>query len=359
VGAGSYIEDSLLGPDTAVGRGAVVSCATLSGESVPDFTALHVVKLADGRFSARLFGVSDNPKEAAFLGRPIACLLECLNLSPEMIWDGPERTLWTAKLFPVRDTAIDAARAALQLVGEPRLTAELRPVSDLRLPRALPEGERISLKEGFERADGQAILDWQDEMDERVRYEKFMMMVESRRPAAEAANLFAGREPTLKQIGRLEKKAEALFAAADGMPSSAVRVYYYLSRLVPSRKAHFEGEAFRLIREAIHSESDKRLKFDAGLTIRKDKSVVRLPLRVNFGGPWSDTPPYCIENGGTVLNAAIRIGGRLPVEAKLERIPEKMLVFASGDSGAYGEFTDIREALDCSNPFDPFALHKA
>ena len=318
-----------------------------------------MVKLRDGRFSARLYGVSDNPKNAVFLGRPIARLLAAVNLPPEAIWDGPERTLWTAKLFPVRDSAIDAARAALELVVQPHLTAELRPANDLKLATSLPEGERISLREGFERADGQAILSWQDELDERVRFEKFMALIESRRPAAEAADVFAGREPTLKQINRLEKKAEALTQEADGMPSGAVRMHYYLSRIVPSRKAHFEGEAFRLIREAIHAESVKRLRFDAGLSIKKNKSVARLPLRVNFGGGWSDTPPYCNENGGTVLNAAIRVGGMLPVEAVIERIPERMLVFASGDSGAYGEYTDIREALDCSNPFDSFALHKA
>ncbi len=359
IGTGSYIEDSLIGPETVIGRGAVVSCATLSGERVPDFTALHVVKLRDGRFSARLYGVSDNPKDAVFLGRPISRFLTAACLPPEAVWDGQERTLWTAKLFPVRDTAIDAARAALELVAKPRLTAELRPVHDLKLTSSLPEGERISLRDGFEQADGQAILDWQDELDERVRFEKFMAMIESRRPAAEASSVFAGREPTEKQIARLQKKAEALTAEADGMPSDAVRMHYYLSRLVPSRKALYEGEAFRLIREAIYSESVKHLRFDTGVSIKKEKSIARLPLRVNFGGGWSDTPPYCNENGGTVLNAAIRVGGKMPVEARIERIPEKMLVFASGDSGAYGEFTDIREALDCSNPFDSFALHKA
>ena len=358
VGAGSYVEDSLLGANTVVGRSAVVSSATLSGDAVPDHTALHVVKLKDGRFSARLYGVSDNPKEAVFLGRPIARLLERMSLAPEAIWDGPERTLWTAKLFPIRDTALEAARAALALVAEPRLTAELRPASDLKLAVSLPEGEKISLKEGFERADGQAMLDWQDALDERVRVEKLLQLIEARRPASEAANIFFGREPTKRQIDRLLKKAEAL-PPTGGIPSGAMRARYYLSKLCPSRRTHFEGDAFRLIREAIHEESVKRLKFDEEVRIRKDRSVAHLPLRVNFGGGWSDTPPYCNENGGTVLNAAIRVGGRLPVEAKIERIPEKMLVFASGDSGAYGEFTDIGKALDCSNPFDPFALHKA
>jgi fucokinase len=358
VDAGSYVEDSLLGANTVVGRNAVVSSATLLGDIVPDHTALHVVKLMDGRFCARLYGVSDNPKEAAFLGRPIARLLEKMNLAPEQIWDGAERTLWTAKLFPVRDTALEAARAALKLIAEPHLTAELRPASDLKLASALPEGERISLKQGFERADGQAILDWQDALDERVRVEKLLTLIEARRPASEAANIFFGREPTQKQIDRLLKKAEAI-PPAGGMPSGAIRARYYLSKLCPSRRANLEGEAFRLIRDAIYHEGVSRLRFDEEVRILKDRSIARLPLRVNFGGGWSDTPPYCNENGGTVLNAAIRVGGRLPVEAKIERIPEKMLVFASGDSGAYGEFTDIAKALDCSNPFDPFALHKA
>ena len=47
---------------------------------------------------------------------------------------------------------------------------------------------------------------------------------------------------------------------------------------------------------------------------------MELPLRVNWGGGWSDTPPYCNEHGGTVLNAAILLNGEKPVVVKLERI---------------------------------------
>jgi fucokinase len=36
-----------------------------------------------------------------------------------------------------------------------------------------------------------------------------------------------------------------------------------------------------------------------------------------------------------------------------------MIILASTDSGAYREFTQLSELQDCSNPFDPFALHKA
>ena len=36
---------------------------------------------------------------------------------------------------------------------------------------------------------------------------------------------------------------------------------------------------------------------------------VKAAARIDFGGGWTDTPPYSIEQGGTVLNAAITLRG--------------------------------------------------
>ena len=81
--------------------------------------------------------------------------------------------------------------------------------------------------------------------------------------------------------------------------------------------------------------------------------------RANWGGGWSDTPPYCNENGGTVLNAAILLGGERPVQVTLKRLDEKKVVFDSQDMNSHGEFTAIEPLQDCGNPYDPFALQKA
>lgn len=87
--------------------------------------------------------------------------------------------------------------------------------------------------------------------------------------------------------------------------------------------------------------------------------MVRLPVRVNWGGGWSDTPPYCMEHGGTVLNAAVKLDGQNPVEAVVKKIPGNQIVLASEDSGAEQAFSEISQLQDSSNPYDPFALHKA
>ena len=65
----------------------------------------------------------------------------------------------------------------------------------------------------------------------------------------------------------------------------------------------------------------------------RNETVVKLPVRVNFGGGWSDTPPYCMENGGTVLNAAISINGTLPIEVTIRKISEPCIILESTDIG--------------------------
>ena len=66
-----------------------------------------------------------------------------------------------------------------------------------------------------------------------------------------------------------------------------------------------------------------------------------------------------MEHGGTVLNAAVLLDGNYPIEAIARKIKGNRIVLASADSGAEQEFTDIKQLQDSSNPYDPFALHKA
>ena len=102
-----------------------------------------------------------------------------------------------------------------------------------------------------------------------------------------------------------------------------------------------------------------KLKYNENAKIVLDRHTVKLPLRVNWGGGWSDTPPYCNENGGTVLNCAIELNGERPVEVTLVKIPEKKIVFDSRDMDAHGEFDTIEPLQVTGDPFDSFALQKA
>jgi fucokinase len=87
--------------------------------------------------------------------------------------------------------------------------------------------------------------------------------------------------------------------------------------------------------------------------------VVEAPVRVNWAGGWSDTPPYCLEFGGTVLNTAITLKWQLPLKAIARVLSDRVIVFESVDTNQKAEFTDFTKVLECRDPSDSFALHKA
>ena len=318
VGAGCYIEDSCIHRNSVVGAGCVLSGVTLNGEQVPAHTVLHGVKLKDGRFVVRMYGVEDNPKQALYRGEPI------------------DEPLWTSPRYPVCATVEEALRRTLAGESTP---------------------EMLSLQESFQQADAAATLAFQEKMSDRVRVELLLEHIEQRQPAATAAAVFPGGisrravELLLERVERLDEMTLQGF-------SRKIRIYYYLSRLLTGKQQRELLDAcFATVCRVITQAPDKLYR--PQLRIREDEVVTRLPVRVNFGGGWSDTPPYCLENGGTVLNAAIRLNGGCPIEAVVRRLPERKVVLASADNDSYGEFTDLAPLRDCRDPGDPFALHKA
>lgn len=327
IGVGSYIEDSYIHDGSKVGEGCVISGVTLNGETVPDGVVLHGLKLADDRFVVRMYGVDDNPKENRLLGRE-------LNVP-----------LWIAPLYPICCTISEAVAATLRMNTRDFVPEEGAAV--------------ISLRDSFTQADLAAIPTWQEKLADKVRVESLLESIEERAPLDKATEIY--------QSGLTEYSKEILFAEAQQRNSGdlndfgrVIRVYRVLSKLADGEeKERFVGLCFGIIRDVVLSAAITGLKYNQTCSIAKNEVVVRLPVRVNFGGGWSDTPPYCMEHGGVVLNAAIKLGGRLPVEVVIQRLDVKKVILASADNDSYQEFTRTEDLQDSSNPYDPFALHKA
>ncbi|KAM5555711.1 bifunctional fucokinase/fucose pyrophosphorylase [Rosa sericea] len=80
---------------------------------------------------------------------------------------------------------------------------------------------------------------------------------------------------------------------------------------------------------------------------------VELPVRVDFVGGWSDTPPWSLERAGCVLNMAISLEGSLPIGTIIETT-KATGVFVSDDAGNelhIGDLTSIATPFDHSDPF--------
>ncbi len=349
----SYIEDSYIYGGTRVGEGCVLSAVTLHGEEIPPHTVLHGLKQKDGRFVVRVYGVQDNPKgrleeEASFLGGSLSDFLKKAGLKPEDVWDKEEHFLWNAKLYPACDHIQEAVCAATGLLAIEQGKASEEELQNYR------NRERLSLQESFEKADVKEIVAWQSKLGTRVRTERFLLALEQRKSVEEAAAVFGSQGITPEQT-------EILRAAAEKAEFSIrMRIYYYLSRITKGRQSEeLEDQCFRYICDSLYEASIGKAPRDFEWKIEKDEVCTELPIRVNFGGGWSDTPPYCNEHGGTVLNAAVKLNGNLPVVVTVKRLDKPCIALASTDSGAYHEFTDLKALRSCRDPFDTYALHKA
>ena len=85
----------------------------------------------------------------------------------------------------------------------------------------------------------------------------------------------------------------------------------------------------------------------------------RSPVRLDLAGGWSDTPPYCIEFGGAVLNLAVNLNGQPPIQvfAKVSRDPG--IVLRSIDLGVEKRLSTYEDLDDFQQPESEFALAKA
>ena len=351
-GKNSYLEVSYVHNGVTVGENSLLSYVDIHSGDVPPNVVLHGLKQRDGRFVARIYGVDDNPKgtledDCSFLGGTLGEFLEKSGIEIGELWEKDVKThsIWDACLYPSCETinqAVDAARNLYKIAqGE----------GDVEAWRKC---ERRSLKSGFAEADPEALIAWERRMQELVRMERLEQMIESGRPASEAGLvLHAG-----KLTGIQEEWLENRLKTAE--PGRAMRLVYYVGcALGKAEGERYISQCFKRIQQTVMEGAMSVLKMNENCRMQGEYHRVRLPLRVNWGGGWSDTPPYCNEQGGTVLNAAILLQGEMPVEVTLTRLEELKIIFESRDMGVYGEFDDLKELQKTGDPYDPFALQKA
>lgn len=332
IGKNCYLEVSYVHSKAHIGENVVLSYIDIHDETVPSNVVLHGLKQKNGKFICRIFGIQDNPKENKLFGKD----LNEVELGFDLWNPKEEHFLWTANLYEEKDSIKEAVDASLNLYDAV--------INGKRLEKSV----RFSLCSGFNSADPDAIIAWNKRMTELVQMDEIAKAIKNHVPAK---NLSSMMPLTKIQKMWLEKRL-------DGVEySEKTRLYYYLGTVLDDES--YIGECFHTISSTILKATINNLQYNENAKIVMDKHTVKLPLRVNWGGGWSDTPPYCNENGGTVLNCAILLNGEKPVEVTLDRIDEFKIIFDSRDMDAHGEFDTIEALQETGDPFDPFALQKA
>jgi len=390
---------------------------------LPAGACLDVLEGRDRRgrraWFVRCYGIDDDFKAALdtakFCGRPLAEWLEAVGLKASPVWSGERepRDLWTARLFPaVR--ASGGYRDWLWMWQVEQASEEQK--------RAYRQADRYSLAEMAELADPHAFSLRRRAIRGKEVYGglKRMFRLDSQFSADDLASLLRQAEDRSEWVAALLREARwsgirstrvTAPEEAQGKPSMGFggdlsfitfsRILHtlasalekvngsdaVLSTVAPrlgralgqSAREWLEGLGLGVrssMRTGRWAQRAKQLALEqfsramvesASPADRCPRSVLRndeivwgrAPVRLDFGGGWTDTPPYSLEHGGCVLNAAVDLNGQPPIQAYARVIAEPVIRIASIDLGRQIEIRRLEDLLDYGDPQSRFGLAKA
>ncbi len=323
--------------------------------SLPPGACVDLVPVTspEGLSAFRVYGFDDTFKGplsgTSWLGAPALSWFSARGIDPAEAGIDPEADIQTAPLFPLVDPAAPDAGELLQYL--------LTPEDEPDLMNRWLDAPRVSAADLLLRAD----------VDARA---------EARASRAAETLCAASARDWESLAGTLDLEATSKWApglriappAPGAAPSLAMpHLEMFRSRLDSSSAPAAEAGAFSALRTLILSNSALRRSRPRRNTLEDQIVWGRAPARLDLAGGWSDTPPYCLEHGGRVVNVGVNLNGQPPIQVFGRVCPEPKLVLHSIDLGisesietfeelvqpsALGGFSIARAALRLAG-FDP------
>lgn len=286
---------------------------------LPAHICLDFVPLGFDSYCIRSYGFEDrfrDPVEEGeqWMNRPMAQWMKERNIEPGDAGFEPDTSLYELPLFPV-------------------LTKEEIPgMLDFLLGRTMDPGlwiakPRLSARELSEKPHVQSLYKQRRELKNltlpqlAVNHQKSIFYfldlektsVDFRESGLELPAELSSGEPVIKRIN------DAMFRA---------RIYGN-----QVQASGFEKEAFGILREEMIST----LLSNPVNPVRNllDDQILwgRSPVRLDLAGGWTDTPPFCIMEGGKVVNLSVELNGQLPLQVYARPIEAPRIVLRSIDLG--------------------------
>jgi len=396
IGAGSVIDHSILAASSRIGTGSVVSQAfsarplVLGGEMLFFQVPIAASARRPRCYVQVLCGIEDDFKgcydegKCVFLNHPIEEWFVRHGIQAEAVWPGVKseaRTLWNARLFPATVSRDEAAAVLWLAAGKsaPARVAAWRKSARFSMAMILEQVDPLALIEHREIVSAYlqaGTLRNAIHSDQALTVDSTVGHFTSQAAYEAAERLLTGPynddlppstpRPALSpewkgnaEVWKLLCQARATWCAAQ-------------LRQRPGHPAPGNGRVAEALMERAFAVVAKAAEAgygpaDGGAPISPQHGLRKLepgleieataPVRLDLGGGWSDTPPYCFERGGHVINVAIDLNGRPPVAVRVQTTPELELLAESQDLGRRAALSKSR--FDRSRPDlnDPFSLH--
>ena len=413
-GEGAWVEGCRIDSVLSLGGDNLVSGVDVTEPLyLPRGACLDVIAVRDAQgqttWVVRCYGMNDRFKDpigggATFCNLPMGQWLEAAGVGPEAVWDAdvPEsdRTVWQARVFPrISSSAqyrqwlwmFDPAGATPQERDAWRAADRFSPAqvalaadqdAHQRRRRQIRAGRiRASLREmwppgsGFSAAELACLLaeaqdrcGWVADVLAEARVHHQTCQEAGAGTAALAfprvIHTLGAALVSLEQC-RDRRWDEVLPQVAERLSSgdrdwlASVGLAIEGPGLVGEWARRACELAFATFGRTILA-SEARVAEQPRNSLRSDEIVWgRAPARLDIGGGWTDTPPYSLEHGGCVVNAAVNLNGQPPIQAYARVINEPVIRIGSIDLGAKVEITELGQLLDYRDAGGEFALAKA
>ena len=120
-----------------------------------------------------------------------------------------------------------------------------------------------------------------------------------------------------------------------------------------------QDTAFSILREGLTHAALEKKQLPRRAVCSDQIVWSRSPVRIDIAGGWSDTAPYCLMEGGTVINFAIELNGQPPLQAYVRPCKEPHIICRSIDLGAEERIDNFDAILDFHRVGSPFSIPKA
>jgi len=322
---------------------------------LPAGICMDMPPLQEGGRVLRLYGMDDAFRGALgdpatqWLGVSFAVWLRERGITYADAGLDSQADIQQAALFPVVDAGGDVAALTGWILG-------LKGAADCK--EMWLHAKRVSASDLLQQTDVAELL-----IERRRRLQSILPILAQQH----ATNMFFQLD--LMHFSRLWREAGLTVEDLPDMDQAGAALQRMHGQMLMSQVAaaygaqtaseEAEQSAFATLREVVLQRilGDKQ---EPVCQLLEDQIVWgRSPARLDLAGGWTDTPPYCLEHGGSVLNVAVHLNGQPPIQVFGRLLSEPKLVIRSIDLGLSEELYTYEDVLQYQALGSGFAVARA
>ena len=309
---------------------------------------VDIVPIGDRQWAVRPYGFNDKfrgqlcDNQTEFIGQPFVDWAKQRHLPG---FDDNNTDIQSAPIFPVVDNVSDMGLVLRWMLNEPSLQGGRMIWEDSLKLSADELSEKANLRRLTCQRHENRMKNWPFLASNYAHSVFYQVDLD------EAAHDFA--EGHIAEPHPLPESEPLLTRIHDAMFRSE------LERLKGKPSNKNAEKAFSLLQEGL-IEQVLEQKQNPRMTVFSDQIVWgRSPVRIDIAGGWTDTPPFCLMEGGNVVNLAIELNGQSPIQAYAKPCKEKHVVLHSIDLGASEIVETYDELANYKEVGSPFSIPKA